>query len=98
MTHQDYIASLPLEEQLEIEKGGAELIAEEQWLRELHKAQELTQDELEGRFSKKITLLERELDIYLETFSKYIKALGGEVDIIVRFPGKEPIFIEKFHD
>lgn len=69
-------------------------------LGELRKARELTQDQLadaldmpQGNISK----LERRVDMYESTLRRYIRAMGGELEIVARFPNAD-IRIELFED
>ena len=41
--------------------------------------------------------LENRTDMYISSLRKYIAALGGELDIVARFPGGE-VHIQKLHD
>lgn len=69
-------------------------------LAEIRKARELSQQQLaetldmpQGNISK----LERRADMYVSTLRRYIQAMGGDLDIVARFPeGK--IHIDIFQD
>ena len=65
-------------------------------LRELRKARTLTQDQLvkslnmaQGDISK----LERRADLYVSTLRRYIEAMGGELDLVARFPDGDTIAV-----
>ncbi len=65
-------------------------------LRELRKARTLTQEQLveslnmaQGDISK----LERRADVYVSTLRRYIEAMGGELDLVARFPDGETIAV-----
>jgi transcriptional regulator with XRE-family HTH domain len=65
------------------------LIAEEAALRQLREARERSQQEVARRLRIKpaaVTKLERRTDVYLSTLRSTIEAMGGELEIIARFP------------
>jgi DNA-binding transcriptional regulator YiaG len=69
-------------------------------LAEIRKARELSQQQLaetlempQGNISK----LERRADMYVSTLRRYIQAMGGDLDIVARFPEGE-IHIDVFQD
>jgi ribosome-binding protein aMBF1 (putative translation factor) len=58
-------------------------------LQELRQARAMSQERLASMISTKqanISRLERRTDMYISTLRSYIKAMGGELDIIARFP------------
>ncbi|ODT97514.1 MAG: hypothetical protein ABS79_07460 [Planctomycetes bacterium SCN 63-9] len=86
---EDLIAKLPAERQEAIRKRSAELIAEVATLRQLREARERSQEELGKKLRIKqsaVSKLERRTDMYLSTLRSYIEAMGGELEIIARFP------------
>ena len=85
----DYVAKLPKKRQKAIEKRTAELIAEEATLRQLREARERSQEDLAKKLHIKqaaVSKLERRTDMYLSTLRNYIEAMGGQLEIIARFP------------
>ncbi|SRR5579883_697026 len=85
----DYLAKLPKKEQRAIKKRADELIAEEAALRQLREARERSQQEVARKLRIKqaaVSKLERRTDIYLSTLRSTIEAMGGELEIIARFP------------
>ncbi len=67
---------------------AAKLIAEMP-LQELRQAKRLSQEYLADSLATKqanVSRLERRADMYISTLRSYIKAMGGELDIIARFP------------
>jgi transcriptional regulator with XRE-family HTH domain len=69
-------------------------------LAEVRKAMSLTQEELAGMLHIKqaaVARLENRTDMYISSPRKYIGALGGELDIVVRFPDGN-IHIQKLQD
>ena len=86
---ENFVAKLPKERQDAIQKRTAELIAEVATLREVREARERSQEAVGKMLHIKqaaVSKLERRTDMYLSTLRKYIEAMGGEFDIIARFP------------
>ena len=87
----DYLAKLPKTRQRAIARRAAELIAEEATLRQLRVAREQSQEEIAIKLHIKqaaVSKLERRTDMYLSTLRGYIEAMGGQLEIIARFPGQ----------
>ncbi len=85
----DYMAKLPKKRQQAIKKRSAELIAEEATLRQLRQARERSQEAVAKKLHIKqaaVSKLERRADMYLSTLRNYIEAMGGELEIVARFP------------
>ncbi len=96
---EDYLASLPLAERLAAESRGRELIAEEANLRQLREARHNSQAEIAAKLGVNqaaVSKLERRADMYLSTLRTYIQAMGGDLEIIARFPDKPPVKINQF--
>ena len=58
-------------------------------LAELREARRLTQETLAGMLGNRqaaVSKIERRTDMYVSTLRRYVEALGGELDIIARFP------------
>lgn len=63
-------------------------------LQALRKARELTQErmaELLGVGQDSISQLENRTDMLLSTLRSYVEAMGGSLDLIVRFPDRPPV-------
>ena len=91
---QDLMNTLPAERRARIEARAKELIAEEMTLRDLRKAQDLTQArmaELLGVGQDNISRLEGRADMLLSTLRNYVAAMGGSLDLIVRFPNRPSV-------
>lgn len=96
-TLREKIASLPRDMQDEIEKGTAELIAEEMDLRALRKALGLTQDQLARTLGIKqagLSALEKRTDLFLSTLRNLITAMGGRLSLVAEFPDHAPVIIK----
>ncbi|NNM59598.1 MAG: XRE family transcriptional regulator [Legionellales bacterium] len=69
-------------------------------LQELRQARHFSQQGLAELLSTKqanLSRIERRTDMYISTLRSYIEAMGGELDIIARFPEGE-VHINQFND
>jgi ribosome-binding protein aMBF1 (putative translation factor) len=69
-------------------------------LQELRQARKLSQEQLAERLHLKqanISRLERRTDMYISTLRNYIEAMGGQLDIVAKFPEGE-IHIKQFEE
>jgi transcriptional regulator with XRE-family HTH domain len=69
-------------------------------LNELRQAHQMSQERLAELLSTKqanVSRMERRTDMYISTLRSYIEAMGGELDIIARFPDGE-VHINQFED
>lgn len=67
----------------------AEEMLQELALQELRHARRLTQEALAAALGSKQTLvskLERRTDWYVSSLRRFVEALGGELEIVARFP------------
>ena len=80
------------ERKARIEKGGDLLLMEYDLVSKLRQDRELTQKELaeilEVRQSA-VSKLEHQEDVLIQTLARYVRALGGELEIRARFPDRE---------
>ena len=93
-TIQDFIKSLPLDQQAEIKRRSAELINEYETLQQMRKARALTQKKLAkklGVAQVAVSKLENRSDLLLSTLRSYVEAMGGTLDLVVRFPDRQPV-------
>jgi DNA-binding XRE family transcriptional regulator len=100
-TLNDVMASLPKKRKATIERETKHLIEEEYSLREIRKALTLTQDELAkelGVGQDEISRIERRTDMLVSTLRRVIVGMGGELDIVARFPNHDPVHIAKIGD
>ncbi len=95
-TLNDMIGGLPEAERLAIEARAAELISEEMTLRDMRKALEMTQAtvaEALGIKQVNVSQMEKRSDLLLSTLRKYVNAMGGELELVARFPDRKPMKI-----
>ena len=97
----DVINALPAERRSRIDARAGELIAEEMTLRDLRKARDMTQTrmaELLGVGQDNISRLESRADMLVSTLRSYVNAMGGSLDMIVRFPDRPAISLSTLFD
>jgi len=95
------LRKLPLVRRKKINSRAKELIVEEMTLRDLRKALELTQADLSKKLHVKqeaISRLERRSDLLFSTLVSYIEAMGGELNIIAKFPHRPSVKVTGFED
>ncbi|HET8883545.1 MAG TPA: helix-turn-helix domain-containing protein [Solimonas sp.] len=88
------MAQLPAKRRKRVEARAAELIAEEMSLRDLRKAMSRTQAEVAKSLKvgqDAVSRYEQRADMLLSTLQGYVQAMGGELDLIVKFPNREPV-------
>lgn len=69
-------------------------------LQELRQARRLSQEQLAGILNIKqasVSKLEHRADMYISTLRSFIRAMGGDLEIIARFPDGE-VRINQFED
>ena len=79
-------------EQQERAAAKTENMLQEMALAELRRARQLSQAELAnilGIRQPSVADMEKRTDMYISTLRHLIEGMGGELDIIARFPGKE---------
>jgi transcriptional regulator with XRE-family HTH domain len=98
---QSKIASLSKDRQAKIKLMADELIAEEMTLRALRQARKLTQEEVAKRLNigqDAVSRMEGRNDIHLSTLNQAIQAMGGELELVVKFPDRPPIKLAGYQD
>ena len=90
----EWIERMDPERRRQVEERAAELIAEEMTLRELRKARRLTQARVAaelGITQDGVSRLEQRSDLLLSTLRKTVKAMGGNLSLVARFPDRPPV-------
>lgn len=93
----DKMASLSSERQARIRDETARLQAEYLTMEDLRKARKMTQvrmAEILGKSQVTIAQMEKRTDVLLSTLRSYIEAMGGRLDLVVRFPDREPVILQ----
>lgn len=95
---EEVLAALPAERRERIKARTAELVAEEYALRDLRKARQVTQAEVAERLGGRqvyVSRLERRSDMKLSTLRDYVRALGGQLELMVTFPEDRPVRLKE---
>jgi transcriptional regulator with XRE-family HTH domain len=90
----DKIRKLSPAQRKKVEARAAELIAEEMTLRELRKARKLTQVRIARELGIKqdsVSRLEKRSDLLLSTLRRTVKAMGGHLSLVAKFPDRAPV-------
>jgi len=90
---------MPKESQERV-RSRAQVLLAEMPLQELRQAYQMSQESLAKILGAKqagISKLEHRTDMYISTLRNYIEAMGGELEIVARFPDGA-IKISQFHD
>ena len=67
-------------------------------LQQLRRAQDMTQTHLAKQLGKSqvtIAQMEKRTDLLLSTLRHYVEALGGRLDLVVRFPDQPPVILKQ---
>jgi transcriptional regulator with XRE-family HTH domain len=95
----EILSQLAPERRAEVEARAAELIAGELNLREVRESVARSQAQVAealGVEQAAVSRLERRADMYVSTLRKLLRAMGGELVVIARFPGRDPVRIVQF--
>jgi len=97
-TLKEIIAALPENERRRIEARAEQLIAEEMSLQALRKAIGKTQVLIAKRLKvgqDAVSKLETRGDMYISTLRGFLKAMGGELELVAKFPDRRPVRLEE---
>jgi transcriptional regulator with XRE-family HTH domain len=89
----DVLAALPSERRAKVEQRAGELAT----LKDLRLAVAHTQQDLAaslGVGQDAISRIERRSDLLLSTLRRYIQAMGGELELVARFPNRPPVMLD----
>ena len=96
-TLQDKLAAIDAARRANVEAEADRLHTEYLTLQELRKAKEMTQVQLAetlGIQQATVAKYERQSDLLLSTLTSYVRAMGGNLKLMVEFPGKAPIALD----
>ncbi|MCM2265896.1 MAG: helix-turn-helix domain-containing protein [Desulfuromonadales bacterium] len=85
--------SLPAQRQKNIKERAAELAT----LKDLRQAMQKTQVELADVLhigQDGVSRLEKRSDMLLSTLRSYVEAMGGQLELVARFPDRPPVVIK----
>src|SRR6266478_1455784 len=88
------LATMPIKRRAKIERRASELAT----LKDLRQAVERTQEELAvslGVGQDTISRIERRSDMLLSTLRRYVEAMGGQLELVARFPNRSPLVIDQ---
>lgn len=88
------LAKLPSKRREKVERRAAEIAT----LKGLRQAVNRTQEELAsslGVGQDTISRLEQRSDMLISTLKRYVEAMGGQLDLIARFPNRPPVMIDR---
>ncbi|WP_414834080.1 XRE family transcriptional regulator [Afifella sp. YEN Y35] len=100
-TLDEIIATLPRERRKRVDDRFAELVDEVESLASLRRAVGKAQAEIATAMKIKqpsVSKIEKQTDMYLSTLRNYVEALGGELDLVVRFPSRVPVRVGALSD
>ena len=89
----DVLAALPPKRRAKVERRAGELAT----LKDLRLAVAHTQQDLAaslGVGQDTISRIERRSDLLLSTLRRYVQAMGGELDLVARFPNRPPVLLD----
>jgi len=92
----DIIGKLNPAQPKKVEARATELIAEEMTLRELRRARKLTQVRIAkalGITQDSVSRLEKRSDLLLSTLRNTVKAMGGNLSLVAKFPDSAPVVL-----
>ena len=94
-TLEQVLAGLPAKRRAKIERRAVEIAST---LKDLREAFARTQVELAqslGVGQDTISRIERRSDMLLSTLRRYVEAMGGQLELVARFPNRSPLVIEQ---
>jgi hypothetical protein len=92
----DIIRKLTPAQRKKVEARAAQLIAEEMTLRQLRQACRLTQQKVAKSLrigQEGVSKIERRSDLLISTLRDYVRAMGGQLSLVVEFPDREPVIL-----
>ena len=99
-TVKDVMHTLPAQRRAKIEARAEALIAEEMTLQDLRRARNLTQARIAALLDigqDNVSRLESRSDLLLSTLRSYVSAMGGSLDLVVRFPDRPPVSLSALY-
>jgi transcriptional regulator with XRE-family HTH domain len=96
-TLNEIIETLPKAQQDRIAARYRVLKDEVESLQALRKAAGKPQNEIAStlRISQpSVSKIEKQTDMYLSTLRNYVEAVGGNLELVVRFPEQEPLYLQ----
>ena len=92
----DIIRKLTPAQRKKVEARAAQLIAEEMTLRQLRQACRFTQQKVAKSLrigQEGVSKIERRSDLLISTLRDYVRAMGGQLSLVVEFPNRAPVIL-----
>jgi transcriptional regulator with XRE-family HTH domain len=92
----DIINKLSPTQRKKVETRAAQLIAEEMTLQQLRQACKLTQQKVARSLrigQEGVSKIEKRSDLLISTLRDFVKAMGGELSLVVEFPNRKPVIL-----
>lgn len=100
-TMDEVVAAMPAKQRAQVHAETKRLIQEELTLRELRKARKLTQAKLAKRMGVTQDVVSRtevREDLMLSTLQKTVRAMGGKLELVVKFADLPEVRLTGFAD
>ncbi|HEY1961708.1 MAG TPA: XRE family transcriptional regulator, partial [Rhizomicrobium sp.] len=84
-----------------LDRRFKELVNEVESLKELRRLSAKSQTKIAKTLKisqPAVSKLERQTDMYLSTLRSYVEAIGGELDVIVRLPNRDPVRVKSLEE
>jgi predicted transcriptional regulator len=98
LTLDDMMKELPPARRKKIETRARKLIVQEMTLQELRKNLKLTQAQMARKLGvgqMQISRIENRKDIHVSTLRRVVRAMGGDLQLVVKVPGRSPVIISE---
>lgn len=95
----DIINKLSPAQRKKVEARAAQLIAEEMTLQQLRYARKLTQQKIAKSLhigQEGVSKLEKRSNLLISTLRSYVEAMGGQLQLMAKFPNRPPIELAGF--
>jgi len=95
------MAKLPAKRRARVKARGEQIVAEEMSLQMLRKAMNKTQVDVAKALNvgqDTISRYEQRTDMLLSTLQSYVQAMGGQLDLIARFPNRKPLRVNTLEE
>jgi len=95
------IAKLPAKRRARIKARAEQIVAQDVSLRMLRKAMNKTQVDIAKALNvgqDTISRYEQRTDMLLSTLQSYVRAMGGRLDLIARFPNRPPLRVRTLEE
>ncbi len=96
---EDYLAGLPAAERERVAARTAALLGERAALAALHQTLAPARDAARPLLRagpQGVQKMERRVDAYVGALREALRALGGELEVVVRLPGRPPVRLSQF--